>query len=587
MTAVRNGTNPGVLHWYNNADLLPAHEVGTGATYNPGALAAGVYNYWVSEIGTTGQFCEGPAKQVVLTINGIPNKPGITVTGSLSFCYNGIASVTLTANPNTPPAIGSYQWYKGGVALNTNIANTFDQVSQTGSYTLRVYGVAPTNCPSPLSDPVSVSIYDPAVVNAGVDQTICSTSTVSVTGTRGGGAASSAWSTSGTGSFANPANLNTTYTPSAADITAGTVTLTLTSNDPVGPCTAASDAMVVTINPAATVGAGADQEVCSSSPVVTLTGTRGGSAASSAWTTSGSGSFANASNLNTTYTPSAADITAGTITLTLTTNDPAGPCPAVNDAMVVTIYPAATVGAGGDQTICSTSTVSVTGTRGGGAASSAWSTSGTGSFANPANLNTTYTPSAADITAGTVTLTLTSNDPIGPCTAASDAMVVTINPAATVGAGADQEVCSSSPVVTLTGSRGGSAVSSTWTSSGSGSFANASNLNTTYTPSAADITAGTVTLTLTTNDPAGPCPAVNDAMVVTIYPAATVGAGGDQTICSTSTVSVTGTRGGGAASSAWTTSGTGSFANRGKPYNNLHTKCSGYYRRYSNTDIDN
>ena len=71
LTAVRNGTNPGMLHWYNNSDLLPIHEVGTGATYNPGALAAGVYNYWVREIGTTGLFCEGPAEQVVLTIYAV------------------------------------------------------------------------------------------------------------------------------------------------------------------------------------------------------------------------------------------------------------------------------------------------------------------------------------------------------------------------------------------------------------------------------------------------------------------------------------------------------------------------------------
>jgi len=61
-------------------------------------------------------------------------------------------------------------------------------------------------------------------------------------------------------------------------------------------------------------------------------------------------------------------------------------------------------------------------------------------------------------------------------------------------------------------------------------------LNAIYTPSAAEITAGTVTLTLTTDDPAGPCPAVNDQMVITINPAATVTAGPDQIICGGSTV---------------------------------------------------
>ena len=180
--------------------LLPCRLVRV-VLFSHGKTTAGTYNFWVNE--TLGTGCAGPATAIVLTINPIPNKPGITVTGSLSFCYDGATSVTLTANPNTPPAITSYQWYKDGNPLNTNPANTFNQVSQTGSYTLRVYGVAPTSCPSLLSDPESVSIYDPAVVNADVDQTICSTSTVPLTGTRGGSATSSTWSTSGTGTFGN------------------------------------------------------------------------------------------------------------------------------------------------------------------------------------------------------------------------------------------------------------------------------------------------------------------------------------------------------------------------------------------------
>ena len=220
-------------------------------------------------------------------------------------------------------------------------------------------------------------------------------------------------------------------------------------------------------------------------------------------------------NLNTTYTPSAGDITAGTVTLTLTTNDPAGPCPAANDAMVVTINPAALVNAGVNQTICSTSTVSVTGTRGGGATSSTWTTSGTGSFANASNLSTTYTPSAADITAGTVTLTLTTNDPVGPCTAAIDAMVVTINPAATVNAGPDQAICALASA-TLAGSFGGGATSAIWSGGGGGYVPNNATMNAVYTPSAAERAAHIVTLTLTTNNPLGPCNAVSDNVTISI-----------------------------------------------------------------------
>ena len=94
--------------------------------------------------------------------------------------------------------------------------------------------------------------------------------------------------------------------------------------------------------------------------------------------------------------------------------------------VVATVNPPATATANDDQTICAGSTVQLAGSVGGGASSGTWSTSGTGSFApNAGTLNAVYTPSAADETAGTVTLTLTTNDPDGPCPAVHDHMVVT------------------------------------------------------------------------------------------------------------------------------------------------------------------
>ncbi|MBK7732347.1 MAG: hypothetical protein IPI37_06205 [Bacteroidales bacterium] len=81
LTAVRNGApNPGVLHWYDDAALT--HEVATGNTYTPSVSAVNTYTYYVREIsGNTGN-CPGPAEEVVLTINPIPNTPTVTRTGS-------------------------------------------------------------------------------------------------------------------------------------------------------------------------------------------------------------------------------------------------------------------------------------------------------------------------------------------------------------------------------------------------------------------------------------------------------------------------------------------------------------------------
>ena len=99
-------------------------------------------------------------------------------------------------------------------------------------------------------------------------------------------------------------------------------------------------------------------------------------------------------------------------------------------------------------------------------------------------------------------------------------MTITVNPAATVSAGNDLTICSDG-TATMAGSFGGGATSATWTTSGSGTFNN-NTPTAIYTPSAADITAGTVTLTYTTDDPAGPCGSVTDNTVLTIRKAVVI-----------------------------------------------------------------
>jgi hypothetical protein len=152
----------------------------------------------------------------------------------------------------------------------------------------------------------------------------------------------------------------------------------------------------------------------------------------------GDGTFGDANNVNTSYTPGTNDKVNGSVTLTLTTNNPAGPCNAVSDQVLITINPEAIIDAGPNQNICSDGFASLSGTIGGGASSASWSTLGDGSFGNANNLTTTYTPGSNDITNGSVTLTLTTNNPAGPCNAASDQMTINIFPAATVDAGPNQ-----------------------------------------------------------------------------------------------------------------------------------------------------
>ncbi|MEO5778119.1 MAG: LamG-like jellyroll fold domain-containing protein [Flavobacterium sp.] len=171
---------------------------------------------------------------------------------------------------------------------------------------------------------------------------------------------------------------------------------------------------------------------CSSNTVITVT--TGSSATNQTlvtWTSSGTGTFTNPNSLTTCiYTPSIADTTAGSVIISLTASNTS--CPTVTSNKTLTFTAAPLVDAGSDIATCSTcGTVNIT------ANSSAsnytsivWTSSGTGTFANPTSLTTcTYTPSAGDITTsliqGGITLTLTATG-TSPCTTSISTKVLAI-----------------------------------------------------------------------------------------------------------------------------------------------------------------
>jgi len=105
---------------------------------------------------------------------------------------------------------------------------------------------------------------NPPTANAGSNAVICAGSNVTLAGSIGGGATNGTWSTSGDGSFSPSASvLNATYIPGAADILAGTVTLTLTTDAPIN-CTPAVSSMMITIqqNPASPGAISGPSQLC-------------------------------------------------------------------------------------------------------------------------------------------------------------------------------------------------------------------------------------------------------------------------------------------------------------------------------------
>jgi len=407
---------------------------------------AGVYNLTVTATGCTAtatttivintvptvnagpdqSICEG--NQVTLTAtgattyswnnaipNGVPFTQSVgtvnyTVTGTIGACSaTDIVAVTVNALPtvNAGPDVAICNTTTVTLTATTSFTQSFSwnngvvngvPFSPTTTTTYTLTGTSPAGCLA--TDQVLVSVNALPTVNAGVDQTICAGTAVTLIGS---GANTYTWDNGVTNSVAFAPAATTTYTVT------GTAANGCTSTDQV----------VVTVNPLPPVNAGPDQTICIGAAV----------------TLSGSGAITYAWNNGITNGIAFNPTTSSTYTLTGTD---ANNC--INtDQVLVTVNILPPVYAGADQTVCFGAAVTLSGS---GATTYTWDNSVTNGIA--------FTP------ATTVTYTVTGTDGNGCIN--TDQLLVTVNPLPPVSAGADQTVCFGT-AVTLNGS---GAVTYTW-----------------------------------------------------------------------------------------------------------------------------
>src|SRR5690606_40362940 len=144
--------------------------------------------------------------------------------------------------------------------------------------------------------------------NAGGDGTLCANNAVAELNGSFTRATGATWS-GGAGSFGpSTTNMAATYTPTAAEIANGSVTLTLTTTGN-GTCSAVSDQVTIHFTAAPSVYAGASSSACANNAAIALNGTVSG-ATGAAWS-GGAGRY-NPGNtaLNATYTPTASETAA-------------------------------------------------------------------------------------------------------------------------------------------------------------------------------------------------------------------------------------------------------------------------------------
>lgn len=306
------------------------------------------------------------------------------------------------------------------------------------------------------------------------------------------------------------------------------------------------------------VSAGNDTTLCNGDPAVLLNGSVSGGSTTGEWTVlNGSGTFTNATQLNSSYQPAGSDYAQGTLTFVLSST---GTCDPVRDTVVVTFIQSPTVHAGLDDTYCKNNVgpIPLTGTFSYAAAGS-WSGGNGGVFANAGSPSTTYTASPADMAQDSVILLFTTAGSLFSCPEKQDTVVIRFTEAPVVDAGPDQLVCSNTTEITLTGSVSGPSNTGNWTTNGTGGFSpSQSDLNSDYILTADDITTASVMVYLTSTNN-GNCLAVQDSLEIQIidYPVVTITS--SDSVCSgNATVNLTGTVTPGF-STNWTTSGFGTI----------------------------
>jgi gliding motility-associated-like protein len=313
-----------------------------------------------------------------VTVTILANAP-INAGLDVAICIG--ASTTLTATGGV-----TYAWDNG-----LGIGNNF-VVSPLVTTTYTVVGTNAGGCTG--TDAMTVTVNPLPIVGAGVDQTVCAGTAVTLSGS---GASTYTWNNGVTNAVA--------FTPIATN------TYTVTGTDANGCVN--TDQVLVTINPIPVVGAGPDQAICIGASV-TLSGS---GAATYTWD--------NGVTNGTAFAPIA------TTTYTVTGTTAAG-CTST-DQVIVTVNPLPVVNAGADQAICIGASVTLNGA---GASTYTWTNGVTNGVA--------FTPAV-----GTLTYTVTGTSAAG-CIS-TDQVDVLVNPLPIVAAGPDQIVCAGT-AVTLTAS---------------------------------------------------------------------------------------------------------------------------------------
>lgn len=475
--------------------------------------------------------CSNTAQSIIT----VQQTPTATAGGTSVICVNNTATVSGASSSN-----GTISWThngSGSLANSNTLTPTYTPaISDAGNTVVLTLTTTSNNSCAPATAQAfyNVIVNGNPIATDGVTSSVCSTSSLTVT-TATAQFGTISWTHNGAGTLTNATTASPTYSPSPLD-NGNTVILilTVTSNNTCAPGIAQSF-HIINIIPLPQAISGGTATVCQNSSL-TVSGASANYGTVS-WSHNGTGTLANPTALNPTYTPNSGDVgNIVTLTMTVSSNNACAPATANADfSITVQGLPTATVS--GSATICSSSSVTVSGVTASNGIIS-WTHNGNGNLTNSTSLTPTYTPSSFDAgNAVSLTITVSSNN---SCAPSSVAAIYTVNvnhlPSAITGISAT--ICESNPyLVTGASFNYGTA---NWTHNGSGTITNGNTNAPTYTPGPLDGgNAVTLILNVTSTNACNPIVS-SSQLILNIQHAPIALAGGSTTVCVNSTAPVTG-----------------------------------------------
>jgi gliding motility-associated-like protein len=550
-------TNGGVgtsnIVWYSNGtnSTTGGTQVSTSANYTPPSTSVGTI-YYYAIINQTGSGCS-----VTSAVSSVTVTPTPTITQQpipSTVCVGGVPNtlaVTFINGLGTP----SYQWFSSSNSNGSNpttisgaTAATYVPPTSTAGTTYYYVTISFQNgaCSNISSTPTLVTVVADLSVSTQPNSpfTICQgttlTNPISIVAQGGTGTITYQWysntSASTTGGTAIPTATLASYNPGVVNTPGTYYYYAIVSASGNGCENTTSNVASLTVNPQANATVLGPFTSCGTA-AVPISATSSGAGTWSA--PPGSGSFSSTTNLTSSFTPVASG--SQNIVLTWTTTDPdgSGPCPAVSDTDILTVYPPATASINPITSVCTNTTLALVATSN---SPGTWTTNGSGTFSSTTTLSTVYTPNTNDASTSPLTFTWTTQDPdgSGPCVSVSAVQNVSVFNPPIVNAGPDQVLCLNSPSVNLAGTPS----AGTWTGTGVSSVGS-------FNPNSI----GTFNLTYTFTDNNG-C-STQDNLIINVNQSAIADAGGPYATCGVTPVNISSTTNG---NGVWT-GGVGVFAN--------------------------